>query len=66
MTAQHLTPYETVLDTIGWTPLIRLGRIGAGLRTPIYGKAEYANPGRVGEGSHRARDDRGGRSSGAS
>ena len=45
MTAQHLTPYETVLDTIGWTPLIRLGRIGAGLRTPIYGKAEYANPG---------------------
>jgi cystathionine beta-synthase len=45
MTAQHLTPYDTVLDTIGWTPLIRLGRIGAGLRTPIYGKAEYANPG---------------------
>ncbi len=45
MTAQHLTPYETVLDTIGWTPLIRLSRIGAGLRTPIYGKAEYANPG---------------------
>jgi cystathionine beta-synthase len=34
-----------VVDTIGWTPLIRLSRIGAGLRTPIYGKAEYANPG---------------------
>jgi cystathionine beta-synthase len=34
-----------VLQTIGWTPLIRLGRIGAGVRTPIYGKAEYANPG---------------------
>jgi cystathionine beta-synthase len=34
-----------VLDTIGWTPLIRLGRIGAGIRTPILGKAEYANPG---------------------
>jgi cystathionine beta-synthase len=30
---------------MGWTPLIRLGRIGAGVRTPIYGKAEYANPG---------------------
>jgi cystathionine beta-synthase len=34
-----------VLQTVGWTPLIRLGRIGAGARTPIYGKAEYANPG---------------------
>jgi cystathionine beta-synthase len=33
------------METIGWTPLIRLARIGAGIRTPIYGKAEYANPG---------------------
>ena len=45
MTHPHLTPYDSVLDTIGWTPLIRLGRIGAGTRTPIFGKAEYANPG---------------------
>jgi cystathionine beta-synthase len=45
MTHPHLTPYDSVVDTIGWTPLIRLSRIGAGLRTPIYGKAEYANPG---------------------
>ena len=45
MTAPHLTPYESVLDTVGWTPLIRLARVGAGLRTPVYGKAEYANPG---------------------
>jgi cystathionine beta-synthase len=30
---------------VGWTPLIRLGRVGAGVRTPVYGKAEYANPG---------------------
>jgi cystathionine beta-synthase len=45
MTPPHLRPYDSVLATIGWTPLIRLGRIGAGLRTPIYGKAEYANPG---------------------
>jgi len=37
--------YDSVLPTIGWTPLIRLQRIGAGIRTPIYGKAEYANPG---------------------
>ncbi|MBA3495470.1 MAG: pyridoxal-phosphate dependent enzyme [Gemmatimonadales bacterium] len=41
----HLRPYDSVLETIGWTPLIRLARIGAGLRTPIYGKAEYTNPG---------------------
>jgi len=45
MTPPHLRPYDSVLQTIGWTPLIRLGRIGAGVRTPIYGKAEYANPG---------------------
>jgi cystathionine beta-synthase len=45
MTPPHLRPYDSVLETIGWTPLIRLGRIGAGLRTPIFGKAEYANPG---------------------
>jgi len=42
---QHLKPYDSVLETIGWTPLIRLGRIGAGIRTPIFGKAEYVNPG---------------------
>ncbi len=42
---QHLKPYESVLETVGWTPLIRLARLGSGIRTPIYGKAEYANPG---------------------
>ncbi len=45
MTPPHPRPYDNVLETIGWTPLIRLARIGAGVRTPIYGKAEYANPG---------------------
>ena len=45
MTPPHPRPYDSVLDTIGWTPLIRLARVGAGLRTPVYGKAEYANPG---------------------
>ncbi len=45
MQPQHLTLYNSVLDTIGWTPLIRLSRVTAGLRTPVYGKAEYANPG---------------------
>ena len=45
MTHPHMTPYDSVLDTIGWTPMIRLARIGSGIRTPILGKAEYANPG---------------------
>ena len=45
MKPQHLAPYGSVLDTIGWTPLIRLSRVSAGLRTPILGKAEYVNPG---------------------
>jgi cystathionine beta-synthase len=45
VTQQNLRPYDSVLDTIGWTPLIRLARIARGIRTPIYGKAEYANPG---------------------
>jgi cystathionine beta-synthase len=45
MTHPHPRPYDSVLQTIGWTPLIRLGRVGMGLRTPVYGKAEYANPG---------------------
>lgn len=45
MKPQHLDPYDSVLATIGWTPLIRLGRVGAGLATPVFAKAEYANPG---------------------
>lgn len=38
-------PVESILDTIGWTPMIRLSRISTGIRTPVYGKAEIANPG---------------------
>jgi len=45
MMPQHLTPYEDVLQTIGWTPMIRLNRVTAGIRTPIYAKAEFFNPG---------------------
>ena len=37
--------YGSVLDTIGWTPLIRLNRVTRGIRTPVYGKAEFFNPG---------------------
>ncbi len=45
MTPQHLTPYRDVLETIGWTPMIRLNRVTAGIRTPVYAKAEFFNPG---------------------
>ncbi len=42
---RNRTPYGSVLDTIGWTPLIRLNRVTRGIRTPLYGKAEFFNPG---------------------
>jgi cystathionine beta-synthase len=42
---RNRTPYESVLETIGWTPLIRLHRVTRGIRTPVYGKAEFFNPG---------------------
>src|ERR1051325_3971042 len=38
-------PYESVLELIGWTPLIRLARVTRGVRTPVYAKAEFFNPG---------------------
>jgi len=43
--AQHTKPYGDVLETIGWTPLIRLNKVTGGLRTPVYAKAEFFNPG---------------------
>ena len=41
----HTKPYANVLETIGWTPLIRLNRVTQGIRTPVYAKAEFFNPG---------------------
>jgi cystathionine beta-synthase len=38
-------PYANVIDTIGWTPLIRLNSVTRGIRTPVYAKAEFFNPG---------------------
>jgi cystathionine beta-synthase len=37
--------YGSVLETMGWTPLIRLTRVTRGLRTPVWAKAEIFNPG---------------------
>jgi cystathionine beta-synthase len=41
----HRRPYDSVLDVIGWTPLIRLNRVVGDAATPVYGKAEFMNPG---------------------
>src|SRR5688572_29411609 len=38
-------PYENVLETIGWTPMIKLRRVLDSARTPIWVKAEFFNPG---------------------
>jgi cystathionine beta-synthase len=36
---------ETILDAIGGTPLVRLGRLGVGLRPQLVAKVEALNPG---------------------
>jgi len=41
----HTKPYANILETIGWTPLVRLNRVAQGIRTPVYAKVEYFNPG---------------------
>jgi len=45
MEPRHRKPYDSILDLLGWTPLIRLHRVTEGIRTPVYGKAEFMNPG---------------------
>jgi cystathionine beta-synthase len=45
MEHRNRKPYDNVLETIGWTPLIRLHRVTRGIRTPVYAKAEFFNPG---------------------
>src|SRR5918911_1522394 len=45
MIERNKEPYNSVLETIGWTPLIRLHRVTRGIRTPVYAKAEFFNPG---------------------
>jgi len=37
--------YDNILQTIGKTPLVRLGRIGRSLPCPLYAKIEFFNPG---------------------
>ncbi|MBI2759013.1 MAG: pyridoxal-phosphate dependent enzyme [Chloroflexi bacterium] len=37
--------YDNILQAIGWTPLVRLGRIAHHVAAPIYAKLENLNPG---------------------
>ena len=37
--------YESVMDAIGRTPIVKLGNISKGLKSNIWAKLEYTNPG---------------------
>jgi len=42
---RNARPFNNILETVGWTPLIRLNRVVDGARSPVYAKAEIFNPG---------------------
>ncbi len=42
-----MTLYNSILDTIGNTPLVKLNKITKGLKANIYVKVESFNPGGV-------------------
>jgi cystathionine beta-synthase len=44
-TSPNRRPYGSILELIGWTPLIKLSRVTRGIRTPVYAKAEFLSPG---------------------
>src|SRR5688572_10743936 len=48
--AEHQAPagqqiFDSILDTVGHTPLVRLSRLAAGLTPQVVAKVEYLNPG---------------------
>ena len=45
MAERHPRPYDSALDLIGWTPMVRLNSVGDGCRTPVYAKCEFTGPG---------------------
>ncbi len=45
MPPRHTRPYESVLELIGWTPMVRLRAVTDGSRTPVYAKCEFMGPG---------------------
>ena len=44
-TPQESRIFDNIIDVIGDTPLVRLGRVGKNTRTPLAGKLEMVNPG---------------------
>ncbi len=52
--------YDSLLDTIGATPVVRLSRLAKAenVKAEILGKCEFFNPALFGEGPHRPRHDR--------
>ena len=45
MSDRNRRSLDSILDAIGWTPLVRVSRVAAGMRTPVFAKCEYMNPG---------------------
>ena len=43
--SKSLRVYDSILDTIGHTPLVRLNNIGRNLASQLYVKIEFFNPG---------------------
>jgi cystathionine beta-synthase len=41
---RDLRRYDSVLDVIGWTPMVRLNRVTAGLKAEVWAKLEFLNP----------------------
>jgi len=45
MAGRHLRPYDSVLELIGWTPMVRLNSVTDASPTPVYAKCEFFGPG---------------------
>ncbi len=45
MAERHPRPYDSVLELIGWTPMVRLHSVTDGSVTPVYAKCEFMGPG---------------------
>lgn len=43
--SESLRVHESILQTIGKTPLVRLNRVASHLRCPLFAKVEFFNPG---------------------
>ncbi len=45
LVSESLNVHESILQTIGKTPLVRLNRIASHMQCPLYAKVEFFNPG---------------------